>query len=174
MKDKNGREVPNCVPSSASIDEIVYSINSEFGSSRQVSVEDAYAVARKACSKYSYLGDTEDLTSAILWEVFSYVEYATNGSSEDSDEMAEYAGLLPEGHPDTVSTVISSAAWISGASEFDDSSRSAIPQLYADKYNYVQVLHATNRLKALESSGVIRESTLSYLDKLAKKSAQEN
>ncbi len=47
MKEKNGKRVPNCVPSSAAINFLIEDFNSKFGSSRHVSKESAYAVAQK-------------------------------------------------------------------------------------------------------------------------------
>jgi hypothetical protein len=167
MKNKNGRQVPNCVPSSASIDEIVFSINSEFGETRQVSIKNAYAVARQACDKYSYLGDTEELTSAILWEVYSYVEYATEGVSEDMEEMSKYSDLLPEGHPKTDAPLTASIAWLSGDLSLTESSKDALFQAFSTSEHHLQSLHAATRLKALIASGEISEATLALMRDLA-------
>jgi hypothetical protein len=174
MKDKKGKKVPNCVPSSASITEVVYSINSEFGASRAVSLESAYAVARKACTKYSYLGDNDALRSAILWEVFTFAEYATSGESEDLDDLSDYSDLLPEGHPGVEAPIYASALWISGAPELDDSQRFAITQTYSNSADDVSVLHSAVRIKVLIASGSLGETTLLQLGRLASMPRKES
>ena len=165
MKKKNGKRVPNCVPSAAAIDYVVDAVNSEFGISRHVSKEDAYAVARKAVDKYDYLPDNE-LYDAVMWDVQSFVEYATTGETEDLDEMAEYSGLLPEGHPSTESSVVASATWLAGASDFDNSSRDAVLTAFSETEDYVRAMHATTRLRAIISSGELSSRTLYHLKDL--------
>lgn len=162
MKDKDGKRVPNCVPSSAAIDYVVNSINSDFGSSRHVSKEDAYSVARRAVDKYAYLSD-EELYDAVLWELQTFVEYATSGESEDADDMAEYSSLLPEGHPSTEASIVASAAWLAGAPDFDNSSRDAVVTAFSESDDYVRSMHATTRLRAILSSGSLTERTLTQL-----------
>lgn len=165
MKEKNGKRVPNCVPSAAAIDFVVDSGNSEFGVSRHVSKEDAYAVARKAVDKYDYLPD-EELYDAVMWDVQSFVEYATTGETDYADEMAEYSNSLPEGHPSTESSVVASATWLAGASDFDNSSRDAVLTAFSETDDYVRAMHATTRLRAIISSGELSSTTLHYLKDL--------
>ena len=147
MKKKNGKRVPNCVPSAAAIDYAVDSINSEFGVSRHVSKED-------------------ELYDAVMWDVQSFVEYATTGETEYADEMSEYAGLLPEGHPSTESSVTASATWLAGASDFDNSSRDAVLTAFSETDDYVRAMHATTRLRAIISSGNLSPKTLYHLKDL--------
>lgn len=165
MKDKNGKRVPNCVPTSASIDYVVDSVNSDFGVSRHVSKEDAYAVARAAVDKYEYLSD-EELYDAVLWEVQSFAEYATTGETEDLEDLAVYASLLPEGHPATEPSIVASATWLAGASDFDNSSRDAVLTAFSETEDYVLTMHATTRLRAVISSGNLSSTTLYQLKDL--------
>jgi hypothetical protein len=165
MKKKNGKRVPNCVPSSASIDYLVDTVNSEYGVSRHVSKESAYAVARNAADKYDYLSD-EELYSAVLWELHSFAEYATEGESEDADELSEYSSYLPEGHPSTQPSITASATWLAGASDFDNSSRDAVLTAFSESEDYVRAMHATTRLRAIISSGSLSSKTLHQLKDL--------
>lgn len=165
MKEKNGKRVPNCVPSSAAIDHAIESVNSEFGVSRHVSKEDAYAVARAAVDKYEYLSD-EELYDAVLWEVQTFAEYATTGESEDLEELSAYAELLPEGHPATQPSIVASATWLAGASDFDNSSRDAVLTAFSETEDYVLTMHATTRLRAVISSGNLSATTLYQLKDL--------
>lgn len=165
MKEKNGKRVPNCVPSAATIDYVVASMNSEFGVSRHISKEAAYEVARKALDKYEYLSDDE-VYSAILWELQTFVEYATVGDSNEVAELSEYSSLLPEGHPATEPSIVASATWLAGASDFDNSSRDAVLTAFSESDDYVRAMHATTRLRALISSGNLTASTLTQLKDL--------
>lgn len=162
MKEKNGKRVPNCVPSASTLDYIVSSANSEFGTSRHLSPEAVYEVARKACSKYDYVSD-EELYSAVLWDVMSFVEYATSGITSDAEDMAEYAEFLPEGHPDTDSSLVASLLWVSGAPELDNSGRHVLIKAFSNESDYVDSLHASTRLKVLISSGSLSEATTNQL-----------
>jgi hypothetical protein len=162
MKDKSGNRVPNCVPAASTLDYVVASANEEFGVARQLAPETAYEVARKACSKYEYISD-EELYSAVLWDVMSFVEYATTGMTEDEEEMAEYAGLLPEGHPATESSLVASLLWVASAPELDNSGRQALIRAFSNESDYVDSLHASTRLKVLISSGSLSEATTTQL-----------
>jgi len=164
-KKKNGKRVPNCVPSSASIDYVIESVASDFGVSRHVSKESAYEVARAAVDKYEYLSD-DDLYEAVLWEVHSFAEYATNGESGDLEDLAAYTSLLPEGHPATEPSIIASASWVAGAPDFDTSSRDAVVTAFSETEDYVSSMHATTRLRAIISSGNLSSTTLYQLKDL--------
>jgi hypothetical protein len=168
MKDKNGKRVPNCVPSASTLDYVIASANEEFGVARQLAPETAYEVARKACSKYEYISD-EELYSAVLWDVMSFVEYATTGVTEDEEEMAEYADLLPEGHPATESSLVASLLWVASASELDNSGRQVVLKAFSDDSDYVDSLHASTRLKVLLSSGTLSETTAAQLKATVKR-----
>lgn len=166
MKTKNGKRVPNCVPSSASIDEIVAAANSNFGESRHVSNETAYAVARNACDKYSYLSDDE-LESAILWDLHNFIEYATTGTiSEDDVDSLEFAQFLPEGHPSIESSLVASLAWVAGASELDEPVRNVVFNAFSEEADDITTLHAATRLKAIIASGAISEDTQEHLNSI--------
>jgi len=168
MKDKDGKRVPNCVPSAATLDYIVSSANKEFGTSRHLSPETVYEVARKACSKYEYVSD-EELYSAVLWDVMSFVEYSTLGTSPDIEDMVEYASLLPEGHPNTEASLVASLAWVAGAPELDNSAREVVLKAFSDESDYVDSLHASTRLKVLISSGSLSETTTTQLKSVAER-----
>jgi hypothetical protein len=168
MKEKGGNRVPNCVPAASTLDYIVASANEEYGVARQLTPETAYEVARKACSKYEYISD-EELYSAVLWDVMSFVEYATTGVTEDEEEMAEYAGLLPEGHPATESSLVASLLWVASAPELDNSGRQVVLKAFSDDSDYVDSLHASTRLKVLLSSGTLSETTAAQLKATVKR-----
>jgi|TARA_R110000782_G_scaffold185968_4_gene275985 hypothetical protein len=165
MKKKNGKKVPNCVPSAASIDYVVDTSNATFGDSRYVSREDAYEVARSAFEKYSYLPD-EELASAIMWEVFNLVEYSTTGNAPEGAAIEEFTDYLPEGHPDLESSIISSAAWVAGAPEIANSSRDVLIGMFSESPDEVESLHASTRLKVLVASGSLSDDTLIRLSQL--------
>jgi hypothetical protein len=163
MKEKNGNRVPNCVPSSATINYLIDDINSSFGISRHVSKEAAYEVARKACDKYSYLSSCEDTHSAIMWELHTFAEYATTGLVADGEDFSMYADLLSEGHPDTEASLVASLLWVSGAPELDNSGRQILINAFSNESDYVDSLHSSTRLKVLISSGSLSEATTNQL-----------
>jgi hypothetical protein len=168
MKDKNGKRVPNCVPSSAAIDFLINEFNSKFGASRHITKESAYAVARKACDKYSYLDDSA-LYSAVLWELHVFSEYATSGTTDVEQEFSVYAEYLPEGHPTVESSLAASAAWVAGAAELDNSGREALLTAFSEDVDYVKSLHASTRVRAMVSSGSLTNATLQYIKNLSDK-----
>lgn len=169
MKEKNGKRVPNCVPSSASIDLVMSQYNSVVGSSRHIPSETAYEVARKAYEKYDYLPD-EELYSAVLWELHVFAQYATVGATDVEDEdMSIYASLLPEGHPDLESTLTAAATWVAGSPDLDNSSREALVLAFSETSDYVRSLHASTRIRALISSGSLSDTTLGYIKLLSDK-----
>lgn len=172
MKEKKGKMVPNCVPSSATIDYIVSQHNSEFGDGRKVSTETAYKVARAAADKYNYL-PCEELGEAILWELDVFMEYATTGASEELEEMFAYTELLPDGHPDSKdSSLVASAKWLAGASELEETSRDAIFYSLTESKNSVTELHATTRLNVLISSGKVSPLTIKQIMSFSEATSQ--
>jgi hypothetical protein len=162
MKTKNGKRVPNCVPSSATIGYLVETANSEFGESRRVSAETAYEIARKAVDKYDYLPD-EELYDAVMWELQNFLDYATSGESDYKEEFSLYSEYLPEGHPNTKAALAASAAWISGAPDLDEKSRDAIVTAFSETEDYLAATHSTTRLRALISGGGLSVQTLKHL-----------
>jgi hypothetical protein len=168
MKEKNGKRVPNCVPSSATIDSLIDGVNSEFGDSRRISKESAYAVARKAFEKYGYLSD-EELYSAVLWELHVFAEYATAGSVDVDDDFSVYSEYVSEGHPDTDAPLAASAAWVAGAPELSNSGREAVLTAFSESSDYISSLHATTRVRALVSSGSLSQDTLTRIKLLSEK-----
>jgi hypothetical protein len=169
MKDKNGKRVPNCVPSSASIDYIIAGINESFGPSRHVSTESAYAVARQAFEKYSYLENDEDLYSAIVYGLMTYANYATTAQIDEEDDSSEFESYLPEGHPAVESSLVASVAWVAGAPDLDNSARDAVLRAFSETSDYVSSLHASTRLRAVVSSGNVSEATLLQIKTLSER-----
>ncbi len=173
MKEKNGKMVPNCVPSSASIDYLIDDLNSAFGVSRHVTKEASYEVARRALDKYSYLSSCEDIHAAIMWELHSFVEYATTGYVEGED-FSEYAEFTAAGHPDTECSVSAAAAWVAGAPDLDNSGREALLTAFSEDSDYVKSLHASTRIRAMVSSGSLTETTLKQIKNLSDRYSKVN
>lgn len=173
MKEKDGKRVPNCVPSAAAIDHMIDGINSQFGDSRRISKESAYAVARKACDKYSYLAD-EDLFSAVMWELHVFAEYATSGTLDVEEDFSDYSENLPAGHPDTEASLTAAAAWIAGAPELNNSGREALLQAFSEDSDYVKTLHASTRVRAMVSGGSLTDATLSQIKNLSDRYSKVN
>jgi hypothetical protein len=174
MKNKNGKRVPNCVPTSASIEYIINSYNSDFGVSRQVSTEDAYAVARQAFEKYSYLENDDDVYSAIVYDLITYVTYATTAQIDEEDDASEFANYLPEGHPATESSLVASVNWVAGASDLDVSGRDAVLRAFSESSDYVTSLHASTRLRAVVAGGSVSEATLHHIKSLSERFSKVN
>ena len=173
-KEKNGKRVPNCVPSASAIDYVVASANEEFGPARHVSTEAAYAVARNAYEKYESLSD-EEVYSAILWELMTYAEYATTGVIEEGEDPSEFAAYIPEGHPDhSEASLVASIAWVASAPDLDNSARYALLNAFSDTADYVASLHASTRLRAVVSSGNVSEATLSHIKSLSERYSKVN
>ena len=172
-KEKNGKMVPNCVPSSASIDYLIDDLNSAFGVSRHVTKEASYEVARRALDKYSYLSSCEDIHAAIMWELHSFVEYATTGYVEGED-FSEYAEFTAAGHPDTECSVSAAAAWVAGAPDLDNSGREALLTAFSEDSDYVKSLHASTRIRAMVSSGSLTETTLKQIKNLSDRYSKVN
>lgn len=174
MKEKNGKRVPNCVPSSATIDYLIDDVNSSFGVSRHVSKESAYSVARAALEKYSYLASCDDIHSAIMWELHTFAEYATTGTVADGEDFSMYAEFTAEGHPDTECAVSAAAAWVAGAPDLDNSGREALLTAFSEDSDYVKSLHASTRIRAMVSSGSLTEGTLQQIKNLSDRYSKVN
>jgi hypothetical protein len=172
MKKKNGVSVPNCVPSSATINEYVSSVNENYGVTRQVEEQTAYTVAQRALEKYSYLEEFE-IEDAILWEVMSFAEYATSGTAPEGFNAEEYTDLVVEGHPSKGSSLVASIEWLAGAPEFSESSRYALLSAFSDSTDYIQSLHSVSRIKAMVSSGSLSDSTIQQLKRLVELAAKD-
>jgi hypothetical protein len=168
MKEKNGKRVPNCVPSASTIDYLVASANSNVGVSRHLTSAQADEVSRAALDKYEYLPD-EEVYSAILWDLHSYAEYATIGTTDSPEEMQNYLSQMPGGHPAVESSLTASLEWVAGAPELNNSGRDIVLGAFGDNSDYVRSLHASTRLKALISSGNLSEYTTLQLKTLAER-----
>ncbi len=173
MQEKNGKRVPNCVPSSATINYLIDDVNSAFGVSRHIGKEAAYEVARKAYDKYSYLSSCEDIHAAIMWELHTFTEYATTGTAEGED-FSQYAEFTAEGHPDTECSVSAAAAWVAGAPDLDNSGREALLTAFSEDSDYVKSLHASTRIRAMVSSGSLTETTLKQIKHLSDRYSKVN
>jgi hypothetical protein len=175
MKEKDGKRVPNCVPTSAAIDFVVESYNSEVGASRHVTAEASYEVAKKAYEKYSYLADNDaEMYSAILWDLHVFSEYATTGTAEVDEDLSTFQAYLPEGHPDTEASLIAAATWVAGAPELSNSSRDVILNAFSEDEDYVKSLHASTRLRAMVSSGSLTATTLNLIKTLSDRHSKVN
>lgn len=166
MKTKNGKRVPNCVPSAATIDLLVEQFNSGVGSSRHIQKENAYSVAREAVEKYDSLSD-EEIYSAVLWELHAFAEYATSGSVDTKQEFSIHEIYLPKGHPATEASLAASSAWVSGASDLEESARGAVIAAFSGTSDEIEALHASTRLNVLVASGRLSDETLSQIKNLA-------
>jgi hypothetical protein len=176
MKIKDGKEVPNCVPVDASTDRdwadyLLYEeledlagyFNSEVGPSRAAELSVVERVADRAAKKYDYL-EKNEISNAIRWDVFGFLEYSTLGFTASAEFSDEYADLLPAGHPYNENTSVQDyASWISGAPGLDESSRDAIYASIAPSNDDVKSLHASSRVKSLIASGQLPEKTVTQI-----------
>lgn len=182
-KGKNGDMVPNCVPASAAqslervqstltsdeIEEILSLYNSRVTPARQVGLVAAALVAERSLEAYSDSCSSGELSDAVLWELHSFLEYATLGSIEDEEIALAHEDLLTEGHPArgiTASTE-SMIEWAAGAPELEESSREAIKTALSKNADPLEVIHASTRVKALVSSGALSEQTIQLINKLS-------
>ena len=93
MKEKNGEMVPNCVPAKAAaafetissvltsdeIEEVLAHYTANVGGPRQVGITAAAEVAARSYDSYFDTCPTAELANAVLWELHSFLEYATLG-----------------------------------------------------------------------------------------------
>lgn len=182
-KGKNGEMVPNCVPVKAAqalekvqtfltsdeIETVLSHYNSGVGGSRQVSLSAAAEVASRSYDSYSDGCEADKLSDAILWELHSFLEYATLGISEDLDIVSEHDDLLNAGHPAQGMTASAEARidWASGAPEFDETSREIVRTALSETSSELEAVHAFSRLRALTASGKLNERTIELINKLA-------
>ena len=182
-KGKGGDMVPNCVPLKAAqalekvqsfltsdeIETVLSHYNSNVGGSRQVSLSAAAEVASRSYDAYSDGCASDKLSDAILWELHSFLEYATLGASEDLDVVSDHEDLLNAGHPAQGMTASAEARidWASGAPEFDEASREVVKTALSETSSELEAVHAFSRLRALTASGKLDESTVELINKLA-------
>jgi hypothetical protein len=180
-KGKGGDMVPNCVPMDASIvsretaEYVVSQINSNYGPSRHIDLENIPALIATASSKHETLSG-ERKYNATLWEIMSVAEYATTGElpADVPISCGCYSSYLPEGHPDTESTLVASARWVAGASDLEESSRDAVISAFAVEANEVESMHANARLTAIMASGSLSEKTLNQIKSLSEASQKSD
>jgi hypothetical protein len=173
MKVVDGKEVPNCVPvdtawseyvSREDLEELVSYFNSNVGPTRYAEFSSVDEVASRAAKKYLSLEDREEITNAIRWDVYGYLEYATNGLTASGEFYSEYLDLLPKGHPSSENPAVEDyASWISGAPGIDESSRDAIYASIVPSDDEVQTLHASTRVKTLVASGELPKETVTQI-----------
>lgn len=178
-KGKDGTMVPNCVPMKASaslekiqtvltsdeIEEVLTYYNSAVGPARQVGITAAALVAERSYEAYSDSAESSELASAVLWELHSFLEYATLGTSEDLEIISEHEDLLVEGHPGfgiTASTP-SRISWAADAPDLEQSSREAIKTALSKTSSELEVIHAATRVKAMVSSGALDATTVQVI-----------
>ena len=181
-KGKGGDMVPNCVPLKAAqalekiqsvltsdeIEEVLAHYNSEVGGARQVSISAAAEVASRSYDSYSESSSQGELSSAILWELHSFLEYATRGHTDELEIMSEHDDLLNSGHPSQamVASLEDRVDWISAAPEFDETSRETVKAAFSKDSSDLEAVHAFSRLRALTSSGMLQPDTVAYIDAL--------
>lgn len=181
-KGKGGDMVPNCVPMKAAqafekvqsvltsdeIEEVLSLYNSKVGGSRQVAISAAAEVTSRSYDAYSDGCTSEELSDAILWELHSFMEYATLGNSEDLEVVSEHKDLLNIGHPATaiIASTSSQIEWVAGAPELDEASREAVVASLTANTDSLESIHAASRVKALVAGGAISEDTMSLIDSL--------
>lgn len=182
-KGKNGEMVPNCVPIKAAaslekvqtvltsdeIEEVLSLYNSSVGPHRQVGISAAALVAERSFDAYSDSCESAELSSAVLWELHSFLEYATLGSSQDLDVISEHDDLLVEGHPGFGITASTAARinWAADAPNLEESSREAIKTALSKTSSELEVIHASTRVKALVSSGLLDTTTVQVITDIA-------
>ena len=182
MKMKRGKLVPNCVPikaaqsleliqsamSSDDLEEVLALYNSKVGPARQVALSAAAEVAARSFVGYRDAYADEELSEAVLWELHSYLEYATLGLEDDVDVVSSHNDLLNEGHPARALTASleARARWAAAAPELEESSREAVITALSSSADEIEVLHATSRIKALVSSGVLSAHTSALVNSL--------
>lgn len=182
MKMKRGELVPNCVPikaaqsleliqsalSSDDLEEVLTMYNSAVGGYRRVALTSAAEVAARSFVEYKDAYEGEELTEAVLWELHSYLEYATLGVEDDADIVAAHSDLLTEGHPTQAVTASLEARinWAAAAPELEEDSREAVKAALSLDADTIEALHATSRVKALVSSGKLSAHTAALVNSL--------
>ena len=177
-----GKVVPNCVPlkaaqsleeiqevlSSDDLEEVLAMYNSNVGGVRQVGLSAAAEVAARSYVSYKDAYQGEELTEAVLWELHSYLEYATLGVDDEAEILSAHNDLLNEGHPAqaVVASLEARIRWAADAPELEESSREAIKTALSPDADSIEVLHATSRVKALVSSGKLSAHTTDLVNSL--------
>ena len=182
-KGKDGNMVPNCVPlkaaqalekvqgllSSEEIEAVLSHYNSQVGGARQVALSAAAEVAARSYDAYFDSCPTAELSSAILWELHSFLEYATLGETAEPTVVSEHDDLLTPGHPaqGMVASVDARIEWLAAAPELDESSRESVIAALSDSSSELEAVHAYTRLRALTAGGVLSSTTSALIEKLA-------
>ncbi len=142
------------------ISDLLSDVNDLVGEERQLARRDLESVAASAYSHYNTYLDKAELPNAILWDLNEYANYASGITMEPSEDALRYSSFLPSGHPDSVNidpTV--AAAWIASDPDLSPAASAAIVASLTPSDDYVKVVHATTRLKALTAAGEIPDST---------------
>jgi hypothetical protein len=182
MKKLRGQMVPNCVPigaaqnlelfqsamSSDELEEVLTLYNGAVGGYRRVALTAAAEVVARSYVQYKDAYSGEELSEAVLWELHSYLEYATLGMEDDIDVVASHNDLLNEGHPALALTASLHARinWAASAPELEESAREAVKIALSSEADAIEALHATSRVKALVSSGVLSAHTAALVNSL--------
>ena len=182
MKKLRGQMVPNCVPigaaqnlelfqsamSSDELEEVLTLYNGAVGGYRRVALTAAAEVVARSYVQYQDAYSGEELSEAVLWELHSYLEYATLGMEDDIDVVASHNDLLNEGHPALALTASLQARinWAASAPELEESAREAVKTALSSEADAIEALHATSRVKALVSSGVLSAHTAALVNSL--------
>ena len=182
MKKLKGQMVPNCVPigaaqnlelfqsamSSDELEEVLTLYNGAVGGYRRVALTAAAEVVARSYVQYKDAYSGEELSEAVLWELHSYLEYATLGMEDDIDVVASHNDLLNEGHPALALTASLHARinWAASAPELEESAREAVKIALSSEADAIEALHATSRVKALVSSGGLSAHTAALVNSL--------
>jgi hypothetical protein len=144
---------------------IAESINSEVGAGRHVTVDQLKAVAASAASYYDYLPE-EERANAILWDASQFSQYAAGLVGRD-DDTSRYSALLASGHPDSPEVdPIAAAAWVAGAPELDPGQRAVVETALSPNSDYLRIIHANSRMRAIVSSGQASPETVKNIETL--------
>lgn len=146
------------------ISDVLSDVNDMVGEARQLSRRDLEAVAASAYTHYSSYLDKSEIPNAILWDVNEFANYASGITLEANEYSSRYVSMLPAGHPDSANLEpIAAAAWIAADLDLSPAASAAITASLTPSDDYVKVVHATTRLRALTAAGEIPASTLSLI-----------
>ncbi len=141
----------------------VDSTNNEVGPGRYVTIDQLKAVVASALERYDYLPESEK-ANALLWDASQFAKYSAGLEDQDED-TSRYVSLLASGHPDALEPdTLAAAAWIADAPELDPSQRAVIATALSPNSDYLRLVHATSRMKAIIASGRVSEKTAQNIE----------
>lgn len=151
-----------------SLQVFVESTNQEVGEGRHVTLDQLKSVVASALEYYDYLPEA-DKANALLWDASQFAQYSA-GLAEQSEDTSRYTSLLASGHPDsTAPDAIAAAAWVAGAPELAPSQRAVVETALSPNSDYLRLIHANSRMKAILASGEVSAKTRKNIDTLTAK-----